>query len=81
MACPVGNCWTDRSGSITLLRESARGVGACLGLTVSQLDLPFQHGHRSQGSRFETPRSFDLDPSGKYLLAAGEASGKQPGDG
>jgi 6-phosphogluconolactonase len=24
----------------------------------------------------KTPRSFDLDPSGKYLLAAGEASGK-----
>lgn len=23
-----------------------------------------------------TPRSFDLDPSGKFLLAAGEASGK-----
>jgi 6-phosphogluconolactonase len=24
----------------------------------------------------KTPRSFDLDPSGKYLLAAGESSGK-----
>jgi 6-phosphogluconolactonase len=24
----------------------------------------------------KTPRSFDLDPNGKFLLAAGEASGK-----
>ena len=63
-------------------RDFHADLGQCIGhdsIAAFSLNDDGKLSVIGQTTTEKTPRSFDIDPSGKYLFAAGESSGKLAG--